>query len=239
MKAKYTDNETCQKPTEKNAKIWRYMDFAKFVSLLENEALFFCKSDRLGDEFEGSYSQVNVANRPIEWKAMSAKALQLFPIVAEELRKVVMINCWSLGEHESSALWELYVKSHEGVAIQSTFERLTQCFDLEAEHIVFVGKVSYIDYRTERMPDGNLFYPFLHKRKSFAYEQELRAVTMVVKELAGAGEYVEVKLDTLIEKVYVAPKAEDWFFNVVKSVTKRYGLEKTIIHSDLDAKPVY
>ena len=39
-----------------NSVIWRYMDFAKLVSLLDKEALFFCRADQLGDPFEGAWS---------------------------------------------------------------------------------------------------------------------------------------------------------------------------------------
>ena len=36
--------------------IWRYMNFAQLVSLLDREALFFCRADKLGDPFEGAGS---------------------------------------------------------------------------------------------------------------------------------------------------------------------------------------
>ena len=36
--------------------IWRYMDFAQLISLLDKEALFFCRADKLGDPFEGAWS---------------------------------------------------------------------------------------------------------------------------------------------------------------------------------------
>ena len=39
-----------------NSVIWRYMDFAQLVSLLDKEALFFCRADKLGDPFEGAWS---------------------------------------------------------------------------------------------------------------------------------------------------------------------------------------
>ena len=42
-------------------KLWRYMDFAKFVSLLESRALFFVRADKLDDPFEGALSEVNKA----------------------------------------------------------------------------------------------------------------------------------------------------------------------------------
>ena len=39
-----------------NSVIWRYMDFAQLISLLDKEALFFCRADKLGDPFEGAWS---------------------------------------------------------------------------------------------------------------------------------------------------------------------------------------
>jgi len=31
-------------------KIWRYMDFTKFVNLLDTESLFFCRADSFEDK---------------------------------------------------------------------------------------------------------------------------------------------------------------------------------------------
>ena len=39
-------------PANPGIKIWRYMDFTKFVSMLENGGLFFARADQLEDEFE-------------------------------------------------------------------------------------------------------------------------------------------------------------------------------------------
>ncbi|SDF21388.1 hypothetical protein [Sporomusa acidovorans] len=38
-----------------DAKIWRYMDFAKFASLLTTSTLFFSKLKKLGDPWEGEW----------------------------------------------------------------------------------------------------------------------------------------------------------------------------------------
>ena len=40
--------------------IWRYMDFAQLVSLLDRRALFFCRADKLGDPFEGAWSNPTI-----------------------------------------------------------------------------------------------------------------------------------------------------------------------------------
>jgi hypothetical protein len=147
------------------------LDFTKFVSLLDSEALFFARSDALGDPFEGSYSKANLALRPTVYKdKIPDQALTSLSIFSREIRKFTIINSWNLSEFESAAMWKLYIASNEGVAIQSTFKRLTKSFDSYTEDPVFVGMVKYIDYEKEWLPEGNAFYPFLHKRKSLHHE---------------------------------------------------------------------
>ncbi len=38
-------------PDDANIQIWRYMDLPKYISILDQSAVYFCRSDRLGDEF--------------------------------------------------------------------------------------------------------------------------------------------------------------------------------------------
>ena len=42
-------------PDDENAAIWRYMDITKLIALLDSSALYFTRTDSLGDPFEGSY----------------------------------------------------------------------------------------------------------------------------------------------------------------------------------------
>ena len=58
--------------------------------------------------------------------------------------KYVAVNCWHENEHESAAMWKLYIKSVEGIAIQSTYSKLKKSFI--NDEIIFIGKVKYIDY---------------------------------------------------------------------------------------------
>ena len=39
-----------------NAVLWRYMDLAKLLALVSNRSLFFAALDKLGDRFEGQWS---------------------------------------------------------------------------------------------------------------------------------------------------------------------------------------
>ena len=230
------------------------MDFTKFVSMLDSQALFFTRADKLGDPFEGSYSRGNERLRldafkeffkglPEEKVAQVRSGMQGF---AKWFRNWVFVNCWHMNPGESAAMWKLYVKSNESVAIKSSFQRLFDVLDEE----VFVGLVEYIDFERDWVPEGNSFYPFVHKRRSFAHEQEVRAVFQPV--LPSSGESLDltnvpsydgverkVALDRLIEEVYVAPTSPAWFKALVGRVTAKYGLTARITQSSLDANPFY
>lgn len=248
----YEEHPDFESPKNENTKIWRYMDFTKFVSLLDKSAIFFSRSDKLGDPFEGSYSRANIEQRPTVYgksgKAPKelleglSKIFQIFP-------RFTLINSWHLSDYESDALWKLYLKSNEGIAIQSTFKKLKDSLK-DKEHSIHIGKVKYLDYKRDWMPEGNSFYPYLSKRKSFEHERELRAVIQELPSKGsridfsitppfGEGLYITVDLDVLIDRIYLAPACPKWLFELTKSVTKRYGVDKEVQQSSLDDTPVY
>ena len=43
-----------------NAKIWRYMDFPKFIQLITTSRLFFVRLDKLTDQLEGTLTPNNL-----------------------------------------------------------------------------------------------------------------------------------------------------------------------------------
>ncbi|KAF5417648.1 MAG: hypothetical protein C5S38_01290 [Candidatus Methanophagaceae archaeon] len=61
----YKEHPAFEKPSDEDIKIWRYIDFTKFVSLLDKKALFFARADRLSDSFEGSYLERFSASLPL------------------------------------------------------------------------------------------------------------------------------------------------------------------------------
>lgn len=50
----YVKNDIFSAPKDKNTKIWRYMDFTKFVALLTQSELFFASPEQFDDPCEGS-----------------------------------------------------------------------------------------------------------------------------------------------------------------------------------------
>ena len=178
-----SEHPSFKKPDNLNIKLWRYMDFTKFLSLLEDEGLFFSRVDYFDDRFEGSYPRANEEIRAAAYgnerlrKSMPF-LVESWRILMKQARKETMINCGHMNECESAAMWKLYSKSNEAVCVQSTYERLHQCLDEKT----YIGEVRYIDYNTEYISEWNSFDAYLHKRRSFAHERELRAITILPGE---------------------------------------------------------
>ncbi len=158
----------------------------------------------------------------------------------EESRKFALINCWHMNEFESAAMWKLYFKGDEGVAIESTFAKLKDSFSAARKHEIYIGEVQYLDFERQSAPFRNVFYTFLAKRRSFEHEKELRAFVWDSKyKRVRDGKYIPVDTQTLINRVFVSPAAGVWFHEVVESVAEKYGIDKSkLVQSDL-YKPPY
>lgn len=160
-------------------------------------------------------------------------------------REQTFVNSWHAQDHESAAMWALYVKSGEGIAVESTYARFVKSLVEFQEHDVHIGMINYIDYQIESIPRENLLSPYIHKRKSFEYEKELRALISVPRsDCEGAvdsqaGIYVPIKLDVLINRIFVAPTAPDWTIELIRSVIKKYDLKIEVLQSSLSSKPLY
>lgn len=243
-------------PSNKDIKIWRYMDFSKFISMLEGEALFFSRSDLLGDPFEGAYPALN-----IEYRKQLGKECGMPTDKAEELiqhltdtnikwRNWVYINCWHENSHESAALWAQYTSSKESIAVQSTYNLLRKSLDTSkgTEKTIYIGEIEYLDYSQEFIPEGNMLNPFLRKRKSFEHEKEIRAIfvefPIVNKKLRldlkpEVGKNIKINLKDLVESIYVSPGSPQWFRELIEKVVKRYGFKFPVRQSSMDSSPLF
>ena len=235
-------------PPPSDAVLWRYMDFTKFVSLLEKQALFFARADKLGDPFEGSFSKVNEALRPILYNdKISEDSLLGWVRFTKELPRYTLINCWHENPHESEAMWRLYTGAKDGIAIKTDFNSFKTSFTCSED--IYIGSVSYINYNSHFIPENNLFSPYLHKRKSFEHEREIRAIEMTIRtndqgidasrDICDIGKYYKVDLSILIQKVMVAPFAPDWFLELVNSVTALYNVGFPVVKSTLADEPTW
>ena len=85
------------------------------------------------------------------------------------------VNCWHINDYESAAMWRLYLKSDEGIAIQTTVGAFKVAIANEPRKIR-LGTIRYIDYDNDYVDLNNWFNYALHKRLSFAHQKEIRAV---------------------------------------------------------------
>lgn len=250
----YEDHPLFIQPESEKVKVWRYMDFTKFVSLLEFRKLYFTRADKFEDPFEGSLPKLNVKKRDLAPYALpdplKGVNIQMSRSMAEQSRNLpryIAINCWHMNEHESAEMWKLYLNSNEGVAIQSTYSLLKKSFTDEER--IYLGIVKYIDYDRDYLDPSNFYNPFIHKRKSFQHEKEVRALvrrTSVVdndfdfsKETINHGLKIEIDIETLIQNIYVAPNAHEWFVELVESIVERHGYTFKVVHSKLDETPLF
>lgn len=235
-------------PPAPDAVLWRYLDFTKFVSLLDKQALFLPRADKLGDPFEGSYSNVNVTLRPVLYKdQILDHALRGLSDFIRESRRFTLISCWHESAFESAAMWRLYARDLDGVAIKTNFVSLSK--SLLDDEDIFIGKVNYVDYDQTFIPENNTMAPFLYKRRSFEHEKEVRAMMQQIPSRNGAtdmsqdicdeGMYHGVDLSELVHEVIVSPFAGTWFRDLVQSVADRYELFAPVKESPLNNSPVW
>jgi hypothetical protein len=227
------------------ASIWRYTTLGKLIALLEGSELYFARLDTLDDPFEGAFTNVEP-----DFKADAPFTLEQYKILRRGVyvsgRSMLYVNCWHANEYESAAMWQLYSLSGEGLAIRSTVGRLKESFDREEgkNEQVYVGSVAYLDYEREFIPMNTIFTPALRKRKSFEHEREIRCLAMriaggellVAKQPEGIAAKVDVK--TLMDRLYVAPGAPEWYARAVAAVCKRFDLAIDPVQG-MAERPIY
>ena len=240
----YTDYEI----PEDDSVIWRFLDLAKFISLLKDKALFMTRADKFEDQFEGAVCALGDSDKYDEaLKAYYSECLDGKPVseqliknehyAIQMIRKNSFLNCWFEGTYESIAMWRLYAsgKDAKGVAIKTTVGRLKKAIGRYVE----IGRVDYIDY-SKVWPNAN--EALWKKRLSFDYEYEVRVRIITEGGLSPTPPefmMLPVNLDEMIESVYVSPMAETWFKNVVVDLLEKYGLNKQVFHSALDDRALY
>ena len=239
----YQEHPSCNTPRNLRRKVWRYMDFTKFISVLEESSLFFPNLSILSDPLEGflttptieKFRKVPEGLTPEETKKRRAIGEHNLKVMKMG-RRLLYVSAWHMSNHESVAMWEVYVKSGEGIAIQSTVGRMIKSFTI-AKDAVYIGAVKYVDYDKQEMPWNNTFYLAVHKRKSFEYERELRAIVMSPNNVSGVN--IAVDLNELISRVYVAPNSPVWIHKLVQRIMLKYNLKKKVVHSGLEQNPMY
>ena len=233
--------------------IWRYMDFEKFQNMIENESLFFCRADKLGEKWEAILPLETIKKFSLEEKEITSSNGNIYNLIewhkSRELRSH-LINCWHENNDESYEMWMTYAPNNnsintKSIVIQSTIGRLKDSFQ-EAEERIWIGEVKYVDHNILE-PKNRIFnigYPntleaFFLKRKEFKQEQELRAVInkSFKEHKSEIGINIKCNLNKLIVKIVLSPTSNEVLLSNVNKMINRYGFKLKVTKSELSKNP--
>lgn len=221
----------------------RYLDMPRFISFLKSSSLYLCRSDLFQDKFEGSFTvSVKEAIRNAYKKNRMNYTYEKFK---KELREGVFINCWSLGADDNMALWKLYGKTDDSVAITTTVSKLSDALDnYIGQGRLLLRKVEYIkhwrDPQIEIKPYSNVFK---YKTVGYAFENEVRIILDRFDQTFEAtskdeGVALPVNLSKFLRSVVVSPECSPWFKEVVQDIADKYGVVCPIRNSSMSKMPV-
>jgi hypothetical protein len=228
----YLTSPNIQLPEDPDTIVWKYLDLSKFLDLLLSQKLFMSRSDKFEDQYEGTFSEPTFE----EIKKLAINNPDFLDYYKTHREKVA-ISSWHINEYESFAMWQIFTQNSEGLAIQSTIGRLQKALEPEKNLKQYIGQVNYIDYKKEYIPFDDLFFPFLFKRKSFQYEREVRIIsdTSDTSITINDGIKINVDINQLIDKIYIHPKSENWYKNLVIELVSKLGFDIEIEKSDLES----
>jgi hypothetical protein len=239
--------------------LWRYLDLARILDMLERRVLWFARADEFEDPLEGSWtdSELKALSSSAEFLSHSEinpAAKRLFR-EAKIMRESTFVSCWHAGAHESMAMWDLYRRGGSVLAVKSTVGRLKKAL-ADFDRPVFIGRVKYIDWKDAPW-DNNLLAMCVRKELAYRHESEVRAMiwdsdyygsalTLANAEDAASRNVLagfcketpvrpEPKLDPqqLITEVMVGPREKRWVLALVERIMKRYELQQQVIPSRL------
>ncbi|RZJ34389.1 MAG: DUF2971 domain-containing protein [Flavobacterium sp.] len=228
----YVPNQNIKLPDDQDTVVWKYLDLSKFLDLLLSKKLFMARSDKFEDQYEGTFSEPTFE----EMKRLSVDNPEFLQSYKTH-REQVVVSSWHINEYESYAMWQIFTKTNEGLAIRSTVKRLQEALEPERIFEQQIGKVNYIDYKKEYIPFDDAFFPFMFKRKSFQYEREVRIISDLSAHNLQINEGIKVSVDIerLIDKIYIHPKSENWYKRLVIALLHKLGFDFEIEKSDLES----
>ena len=240
--------------------LWRYMDFSKFVAMMQQDGIHFTRASNFDDPFEAA---AGVASREAVWdkyyleffkKAVTTPPPGYPPANMTEIEldkeaerllgqiksayasaRDLLVCCWHLNSGESEALWKIYCSpGAPGVAVQTNVVRLWNALENEAG--CNIGRVQYIDFKKSfSSGDQRIFC----KRSSLAHENEVRSVLPNDKKKPLDHHLVHCDLNELVEGVVVSPYAPPWFKKVVEETVSKFGYGFCVMASEIIEAPFY
>ncbi|TKB24555.1 hypothetical protein FCL47_17085 [Desulfopila sp. IMCC35006] len=216
--------------------LMRYLDLAKFIDLISTKTLYVASAVEFEDSLEGTLPEQ--MREMYEKNPDVIKQLGSLSILEKEQENRIKnnVSCWTKGPKDNMALWKIYGASKQSIAIITTLEKLIQSTFLWCDITgVTFKEVAYIDH-SGRLPDGiyTLSYDtFGLKHEAYEFEKEVRMVVTRSSLKQPSPLRLKIKPNDIIEKIIISPEAGEWFFDLVKSVSKKYRISAPVEYSKL------
>ena len=242
----------------------RYMDIEKFKLLLQN-GLRLARADMFvkDDPFEGEFTEQIYSISHQVSKEDNGKRTYFSETLkneVERIRKHAFISSWALGTSESVAMWRLYGRSKDSVAIKTSVGQIKNEIELVLQGASSetnllakymkkqIVKIRYIDHRTHEdakklfnISDAQILF---YKNVGYRYEEEIRILFDAseqgrdgIAERAGDSCLIAINPKKIIHEILVSPFACNCFFQSVKSEAKKYNISERVKWSDLKFVP--
>jgi hypothetical protein len=252
---RYSNNSPRFFEPAESLELAKYMDITKFLSLLKDKQLFFCRLDKLEDKFEGTLPKMsrqefrefykdlnalNFYNEPISPEEMEEKINAGYKF-REKLKALYCVNCWNEFKGESYALWKVYSDLNQGIMIKSSFKGVIDALN-ESKETVYCSTIKYIDHEKDSIDIGNTMSPVVHKHKAYSYENEVRLIHEVSQEgwehdweneKYESGVKVNVRLEDLIDEIVISPFSSEWFTELIGDMLDKYSIKCKLSDSKL------
>jgi hypothetical protein len=234
--------------------LWRYMDFAKFLDLLETSTLYFAALPTFEDQFDGihnalgddDYYDIDDTGK-VFWLSelpttrQQANTDSFKPFFLECVKRIydaAGISCWRAAERESYAMWKAFVPSGHGIAVKTNMKAITESLSMDPKERLIYGKVNYQNLDIYKTPVKTVFDQIFYKSDHFSHEDEVRLFYYCIDNQSApmfrddylhtmptTGKKLAIQFHTLITEIVVSPYAPGWFFSLVSEIcAKRYGM---------------
>lgn len=237
-----------------NSTVWRYMSDWKLNNLLTSSSLYFPNAEKLTDQYEVTLPQsvLDQKRAELQKSGLSGRDLEeemaVFDWSTNPMKSLVLINCWSINQHESYALWKIYLGGDkDGVAIKSTISKLKTSVILGGDSYseeFFIGKVRYRRHlshselaRTTIITTKKPFYDFEKEVRLFILNYPLSEGGVIPPYDILVGREVKVNLQRLVHEIYISPFASDKYRNKIRQLVQNSSLKNIkVIDSEIRDK---
>ena len=203
--------------------IWRYMKLNSFLELLSGR-LVQTRIDTLHDEAEGAFGWRNVHFAPAVLQKLglsrdgNGHAAIHSDDVIRRARTFVAASYWFEFDRESYGMWNVYGRSGESVAIETTVGALRALLNRNGD-----ARVERMRYEPMEGEIGDVHTLFFHKRREYRYEREIRSVQVFSEPMRGPIVDQRLSLDdlnVLVKRIVLAPYSRKTFVAAVEHIVE-------------------